>query len=141
MTAMPMGPICPGCGHPATTTWVDDQGDRHYRHEQTTTAPGSDECVMDTDLAVAVFAVNLTSTDLRPAKACNICGQPLPLAVLDFHPAKQDCIRALRARVEKLEKAVKFYADPVTWMIWTNHPEHPAKVEADRGKIAREALA
>jgi hypothetical protein len=43
--------------------------------------------------------------------------------------------------MEKLEKAVKFYADPVTWMIWTNHPEYPAKVEADRGKIAREALA
>jgi len=77
----------------------------------------------------------------RPAKACSVCGQPLPLAVLDFHPTKQDCIKALRARVEKLEKAVKFYADPVTWMIWINHPEHPAKVEADRGKLAREALA
>jgi len=106
MTAMPMGPICPGCGHPATATWVDDQGDWHYRHEQTTTAPGPDECVVGTDPAVAVFTGTLSSIDLRPAKACSVCGQPLASAVLDFHPIKQDCIRALRARVEALDREI-----------------------------------
>jgi hypothetical protein len=135
-TAMPMGPICPGCGHPATATWVDDQGDRHYRHEQTTTAPGPDECVVGTDPAVAVFGVNLTSVDLRPAKACSICGQPLPLAVLDFHPAKQDCIRALRARVERLERALNELA------CWRQGAEVTGDFDDPySARLAREALA
>jgi len=40
-------------------------------------------------------------------------------------------------RCEKLEKALRFYADP---MVYGSPAGHPSEVEVDDGKLATEAL-
>jgi hypothetical protein len=66
----------------------------------------------------------------RPAKACSICGQPLGVAVLDFHPTKQECLKALRARVDRLTGAL--------WKI-ACYPQGPVTGAFDEPVSAREA--
>ena len=37
--------ICPVCGCPASSSWTDSQGHRHYRHELSLTVVTPNECV------------------------------------------------------------------------------------------------
>lgn len=45
LTAAPSLPICPVCQYPATFSWLDVYGYRHYSHEQTMTAVTPNECI------------------------------------------------------------------------------------------------
>jgi len=46
----------------------------------------------------------------------------------------------LQAERDALRKALVFYADPVSWMVWINHPEIKSGIAKDNGKIAIDAL-
>lgn len=51
---------------------------------------------------------------------------------------------AVKARLERdaeMEKALRFYADPITHMTYLNYPDRKAKVTEDKGNIARRALS
>ena len=42
---VPVLMMCPVCGYPVTSSWLDSQGYRHYRHELTLTVVTPQECV------------------------------------------------------------------------------------------------
>ena len=68
------------------------------------------------------------------AKRCHVCGQPPP-PMMDFHPSKQDCIRALRGRVVMLERGLNVIAS------WAEGDQVQARFdEPASAKIARDTL-
>ena len=55
--------------------------------------------------------------------------------------AKDAEIAALHAATRRLVEALTFYADPCSYMTWTNRPEIVMAVVKDTGQRAKSALA
>jgi hypothetical protein len=72
--------------------------------------------------------------DILGVNVCHICGQSADPEM--FHPTKQECINALRVRVERLERALNELA------CWRQGAEVTGDFDDPySARLAREALA